>query len=191
MAGTGIIRTMPPPSAILTRTEHVFLAAARRATLATTAPDGRARLVPICFVLAETGGEAPRPVLYTPLDEKPKKTGDPNRLGRVRDIERDAAVSVLVDRWDEDWTQLAWLRCDGLAGLIEPGSAAAERETAIVALRAKYPQYLGHALEERPLIRVALERAVAWGDLSDRGTPRSPSDGGSGSSSSPGGIRRR
>lgn len=180
-----------PPSAILTRAEHAFLAAARRATLATTAPDGRARLVPICFVLAETRDDPHGPALYTPLDEKPKQMRDPHRLGRVLDIERNAAVSVLVDRWDEDWSHLAWLRCDGRAGLIEPGSAPAERETAIAALRAKYPQYAGHALEERPLIRVVIQRAVGWGDLSDRGTPRSPSAGGSESSSSPGDIRRR
>jgi PPOX class probable F420-dependent enzyme len=180
-----------PPSAILTRAEHAFLAAARRATLATTAPDGRARLVPICFVLAEARDDQPGPALYTPLDEKPKRMRDPHRLGRVRDIERNATVSVLVDRWDEDWSRLGWLRCEGLAGLLEPGEEPAERESAIAALRAKYPQYAGHALEERPLIRVVIGRAVGWGDLSDRGTRRSPSAGGSGSSSSPGDSPRR
>jgi uncharacterized pyridoxamine 5'-phosphate oxidase family protein len=49
---------------VLTAGERVFLAEARRAVLATIAPDGRPRLVPICFVL-----DPGRPILYTPLDE--------------------------------------------------------------------------------------------------------------------------
>ena len=29
----------------------------------------------------------------------------------------------------------------------------------------KHPQYRDHALEERPIIRVAIERVTWWGDL--------------------------
>jgi hypothetical protein len=36
---------------------------------------------------------------------------------------------------------------------------------AVVALRAKYSQYGEHRLEERPLIRITLERVTDWGDL--------------------------
>jgi hypothetical protein len=34
---------------------------------------------------------------------------------------------------------------------------------AVTALRAKYPQYEGHRLEERPIIRVVLTRSRSWG----------------------------
>ena len=95
---------------------------------------------------------------------------------------------MLIDRWDEDWHHLAWLRIDGRASLAED---PAERATAIAALRAKYPQYADHDLEARPLIRIAIERVRSWGDLSDPGRSRSPSGEGSGSSSSPGGSRPR
>ena len=89
--------------------EHAnFIARARTATLGTIADDGRPRLVPICFVL---DGD----VLVTPIDEKPKNATDPRQLARIRDIERRADVTVLVDRWDEDWHHLAWLRIDGRA----------------------------------------------------------------------------
>ena len=54
-----------------------------------------------------------RPILYTPLDDKPKRTDDPLTLARVRDIAADPRVSILADRWDEDWTRLAWLRAEG------------------------------------------------------------------------------
>ena len=89
--------------------------------LATIAPDGRPRLVPICFVL-----DPVRPVLYTPLDEKPKRSRT-SPLARVRDILADPRVTVLVDRWDEDWEQLAWVRCHGHATLLEPARRGGTR----------------------------------------------------------------
>jgi PPOX class probable F420-dependent enzyme len=164
----------------LNKAERRFIARARTATLGTIAPDGRPRLVPICFVLI---GD----VLYMPIDEKPK-TSDLSSLARIRDIERRADVSVLVDRWDEDWRHLAWLRCDGTASL---SADEPERATAISALREKYEQYAAHDLEWRPLVRIAIERVRSWGDLSDPGRSPSPSDGDSGSSSSPGGSHLR
>ena len=164
----------------LTEVQRRFIEQARTATLGTIAEDGRPRLVPICFVLLE--GD-----LYTPIDEKPK-TPEPRALARVRDIERRAEVTVLIDRWDEDWGRLAWLRCDSRAGLTDDPDV---RTTAIAALRVKYPQYAKHDLERRPLIRIAIERVRSWGDLSDRGRSPSPSGEGSGSSSSPGGSPRR
>ncbi len=165
----------------LTGAHSSFVAQARTATLGTIAEDGRPRLVPICFVL---DGD----VLFTPIDEKPKRGTDPRRLARIRDIERRADVTVLIDRWDEDWTNLAWLRIDGRASLAED---PAERASAIAALRAKYPQYAGHDLEHRPLIRIAIERVRSWGDLSDPGRSNPPSGEGSASSSSPGGSHPR
>lgn len=148
---------------VLSAAERAFLADARRAVLATITPDGRPRLVPICHVV-----EPVRPVLWTPLDEKPKAVAGVDGvagLARVRDILRDGRVTVLVDRWDEEWGRLAWLRCEGGASVVEPGASPAERTAAIVALHAKYPQYGTHDLETRPVIRVAIERTVSWGPL--------------------------
>jgi PPOX class probable F420-dependent enzyme len=143
---------------VLTPVQRAFLAAARRAVLATIRPDGRPRLVPICFVPVPD-----RPVLYSPLDEKPKGVGDPHDLARVRDILRDPRVTLLVDVWDEDWSRLGWLRCAGSASLLEPsGDGAGEHQAAVTALRSKYPQYVDHDLPARPIIRIALERATSW-----------------------------
>jgi PPOX class probable F420-dependent enzyme len=142
-----------------------FLAAARRAILATVAPDGAPRLVPICFVVAD-GDEGGRLVIHTPLDEKPKRVADPRELERVRDLARNPTVGLLVDRWSEDWSELGWLRLTGRAELLEPdGPAADEHATAVVALRRKYPQYGTHRLEERPIIRIVVDHARGWGEL--------------------------
>lgn len=145
---------------VLSMAERAFLADARRAVLATIAGDGRPRLVPICLVV-----DPMRPVLWTPLDEKPKAVDDVVLLARVRDIGADPRVTVLADRWGEDWTQLAWIRCNGTASVVEPGADVRERGTVLAALRGKYPQYISHDLETRPIIRIAIERTASWGAL--------------------------
>ena len=147
-----------PTGPLLTPAARMFLMDARTATLATIAPDGAPRLVPICFVLDPSD-----PVLVTPLDEKPKSTDDPLRLARVQDIVVRPTVSILVDRWDEDWPRLAWLRAIGQAALVQPDGAG--HAGAVAALRVKYPQYGRQSLETRPLIRIVLERVTGWGDL--------------------------
>ena len=148
--------------AVLTDAERAFLRGAREAVLATIGPHGRPRLVPICFVLADTGDN--RVILYSPLDEKTKRDPDPHRLARVRDILILPEVTLLVDRWDEDWSRLAWLRLDGLGEMLEPEPREREEHAAAIGLlRAKYPQYAGHDLESRPVIRVTVHRALSWG----------------------------
>jgi PPOX class probable F420-dependent enzyme len=139
-----------------------FVAAARRATLATIAPDGHPRLVPVCFVVLESPG-GPGPRIFSPLDEKPKRVADPMALARVRDLSDRPTVALLVDRWDEDWTRLAWVRIDGHADLL--ALDASEHAAARAALRAKHPQYRDHALDQRPLVRIAVARVTWWGEL--------------------------
>ena len=144
---------------------RAFLGAARTATLATIASNGRPRLVPICFVLGvdDTNGRAR---LYSPLDDKPKSVADPLRLARVRDLLARPSATLLVDRWSEDWTRLGWLRLEVRGEILEPaGPDRAEHEAEVAALRTRYPQYATHRLADRPILRFTVERAVAWGDL--------------------------
>lgn len=131
--------------------------------LATLRPDGRARLLPLAYALAPADPGRPERVLYSALDEKPKRVADPRRLARVSDILADARVTLLVDRWSEDWHELAWLRLDGRAALLGPASAdATEHAEAIRLLRLRYEQYAGQALEQRPILRLTVERATYW-----------------------------
>jgi len=151
---------------ILTNAERHFLADARQATLATLDPDGLPRLVPICFVLGRADDVRGRPLLYTPVDEKPKVSPDPRNLARVRDLLVLPTAVVLVDQWDEDWSRLAWLRIYGRAEILEPQPHELEEHgRAVVALRAKYEQYKSQRLESRPIIRITLDRARGWGAI--------------------------
>jgi PPOX class probable F420-dependent enzyme len=151
---------------VLTDDERRFIDDRRYAVLATTAPDGRARLVPVCYALTDKVDRVGRPILYTPIDEKQKRTDNPHDVARVRDLLVLPEVTLIVERWDEDWSCLAWLRMYGHGELLEPQpSEAAEHTGAIALLRERYPQYATHDLEHRPIIRVALERVVSWGDF--------------------------
>jgi PPOX class probable F420-dependent enzyme len=152
---------------ILDPTQRAYLVAARRAVLATIAPDGRPRLVPICYVVGDDDVPDGRPRLYTPLDEKPKRVDDPRDLARVRDLLVAPDVTLLIDRWSEDWSRLGWVRLYGIGVVLEPQTPDREEHAAAVtALRVKYPQYATHALEIRPIIRLTIDRAISWGDLS-------------------------
>jgi PPOX class probable F420-dependent enzyme len=146
---------------LLAPTELAFLSAARTAVLATIDDGGAPRLVPICFVVTDS----PSLVVYSPLDEKPKRVLDPHDLRRVRDILERPEVALLIDRWSEDWSRLGWLRLRGLADMIEPGDPGEEHADAVAALRGKYPQYKTHRLEDRPLIRIVIRRSRSWGNL--------------------------
>jgi PPOX class probable F420-dependent enzyme len=174
---------------VLSAAERAFTEAARRAVLTTITRDGRPRPVPICFAL-----DPRQPILYTPLDEKPKTTDDPMRLARVTDILADPRVVVLVDQWAEDWARLAWVRMIGGASLLQADADSGEHGSAVAQLRSRYPQYAAHDLAARPVIRIAIQRTTSWGALdaaSDRGRQPVPSAAGNASSSSPGDTRPR
>jgi PPOX class probable F420-dependent enzyme len=129
--------------------ELELIGAARVARLATIARDGRPHLVPICFAFVEGR-------FAITIDEKPKSG---RRLARLANIERDRRVSLLIDHYDNDWSQLAWVRIDGEAAIHERGDSWPE---ALVVLRASYAQYGGMALEGRPLIEIVPSKSTSW-----------------------------
>jgi PPOX class probable F420-dependent enzyme len=153
--------TAPRPD-VLDADQRRFIAERRSATLATLSRDGRPRLFPICFVLADPASDDPRTILYSPLDEKPKRGVDVRDLARVRDIAERPEVTLLFERWSEDWSRLAWLRARGPAKLMEPDRHAEAHRWAVHALRSKYPQYRVQRIDALPMIRVVILEAISW-----------------------------
>ena len=129
-----------------------FIEAQRVARLATVDEDGRPHLVPVCFAFHEGA-------LWIAIDEKPKRT---TQLKRLRNIATNPAVALLFDRYDDDWSRLAYVMVRGTAEVL----TGADHPGALSALRARYWQYEEMSLEERPLIRIAPESVAAWGALS-------------------------
>jgi PPOX class probable F420-dependent enzyme len=142
------------PSRISMRVRR-FIDAQRVARLATVGGSGEPSAVPVCYVF---DGRS----VFSAIDEKRKRAA-PHRLQRVRNIEVNPRVALLVDVYDEDWSQLAYVLIHGTATVLEPaGRSRALHARAIAALRRKYPQYRAMKLESRPVIRIKVMRVRAW-----------------------------
>jgi PPOX class probable F420-dependent enzyme len=105
-------------------------------------------LVPVCFAL---DGD----VVVSVVDDKPKRSTQLRRLDNVRAY---PAVSLLVDHYDDDWTQLWWVRVDGTARVLEAGT---EHARAIDLLVAKYAQYRS-LRPAGPVLVIAVEAWRVW-----------------------------
>ena len=130
---------------------------ARVARLATVDARLRPHVVPVCFAY---DGK----VFYTAIDQKPKRV-TPEQLTRLRNILEMPQVALLIDKYDEDWTQLWYILVRGKAQLV-PMSGNKERAWAIRKLRAKYAQYSrGMLADDAPIIRITPEQTTSWGDV--------------------------
>jgi PPOX class probable F420-dependent enzyme len=144
-------------AARVSRAVQNILKQARVARLATLDGKNRPHIVPICFAY---DGK----LLYTAIDRKPKRiTGE--RLVRLRNIRAVPRIALLIDQYDDDWTQLWYVLIRGKAKLI-PKSAHKEHAWAIEKLRAKYPQYVqGMLADDAPIIRITPKQATVWGKI--------------------------
>jgi PPOX class probable F420-dependent enzyme len=120
------------------------LTAARVGRLATVTGDGRPHVVPVCYTLHQGR-------IVTAVDAKPKAT---TALARLENVRATGRASLLVDHYEEDWSQLWWVRVDGPAEVLES-------EAAIDALTAKYDQYVS-ARPAGPVIAITPERWRSW-----------------------------
>ncbi len=125
-----------------------LLSSAQVAVLASVRPDGRAHAVPIVFAI---DGD----YLYTAIDHKPKST---TRLARLENIAANPQVSVLAQRYSDDWEQLWWVRVDGKATVLESSD---HRQKAVDLLIAKYAQYRSQAPSGN-VIAVRIDRLTGW-----------------------------
>ena len=133
--------------------EITFIQSQRVARLATSDEVGHPHVVPVCF--AFDGSR-----FYIALDEKPKRV-EPRQLRRVRNIEARHEAMLLFDRYDDDWSFLAFVQVYGHADLLMPGAPG--HAEALLLLRERYVQYRSMKLEDNPVIVITPERVVAWG----------------------------
>ncbi len=136
--------------------ELAFVREARVGHLATVDARNRPAVVPVCFALLDGDGA---PTIVSVLDEKPKRVAD-RQLARVRNILHQPEVMLVVDRYDEDWSRLAFVQLRGTASLIDPGADG--YADAIAELRRAYPQYRAMAIERRAVIVIRDLRATSW-----------------------------
>ena len=140
---------------VLSDHERRFLLTRRVGHLATADSRAIPHVVPVCFTISQG-------TLYMTIDEKPKRVAAP-ALKRVRNIERNPMVAIVVDRYDENWTRLGWVMLRGRAEILRAGT---EHDYAQELLRSRYRQLAAMQIADRPVIAVRLERVKSWGDLS-------------------------
>jgi PPOX class probable F420-dependent enzyme len=121
-----------------------MLAAERVARLAFLDEQDLPRVLPVTFAVWEGA-------VWSAIDRKPKRTAEPARVRRLR---RRPEAALLVDRYDDDWSRLAWVELRGSVS-IEPAGPALE------ALAARYEQYRAEP-PPGPLLRLEVERAAWW-----------------------------
>ena len=119
-------------------------------------------VVPICYVFHEGA-------IYSSIDEKPKRR-EPEDLRRVINVRANPNVCVIIDHYEENWSQLRFIIIHGKAEVIQSGE---EHQQAITQLKKKYPQYRSMSLQTRPVIKIAPTRIKTWNsDIESRHTKK-------------------
>jgi PPOX class probable F420-dependent enzyme len=136
----------------LSRSQAQLLAAAPIGRLATADAAGVPHVIPVCYAF---DGQ----IIYSVLDQKPKRAALA-RLKRVRNIQANPQVALVVDHYEADWQRLWYILLTGRAELLLEED---ERVEAIRLLRQKYPQYLDMPIDDNPVIKITPARVVSWG----------------------------
>ena len=136
-----------------------FIREPRVARVAPGDADRQPAVIPICYVFDDEA-------IYTPIDEKPK-TVEAGSLRRIRNIEANQLVALVIDDYSDDWNKLVYVLISGNARIIQPSNEASEHARAVQLLREKYPQYRSMRIDERPIIKITPVRIKRW-DAADR-----------------------
>jgi PPOX class probable F420-dependent enzyme len=139
---------------MLTEDQRRFLEAERVARLATADAAGRPHVVPVCYALIDD-------TVYFTIDEKPKKRPGA-ALKRLANLRENPVAALVVDRYDEDWSRLAWIMLQGRAEILPDGP---EHDRAQATLRARYPQLAAMRIEHLPVVAIRIDHATSWGRL--------------------------
>ena len=105
---------------------------------------GDPRVQPITFARLDE-------LIVSAIDDKPKR-GVPARVERLRKHPR---AALTVDRYDADWSRLAWVQ------LLGDVTIADVEEASLAALAARYPAYRDTP-PGGPLLKLRPVRVLSW-----------------------------
>ena len=124
---------------------NLIIHRARVARLATADSKAKPHIVPVVFAF---DGEK----YYIPIDEKTKTT-KPAELRRIKNIDTNPSVALLIDEYNEDWEKLLFIMVQGKAAILgkkkgndEDGGGGVHGDDKLLKkahklLYIKYPQY--------------------------------------------------
>jgi PPOX class probable F420-dependent enzyme len=110
---------------------------------------GEPRVLPVTF--AVSGGS-----VWSAVDDKPKRR-EGEELARVRWLRRRPRAALTVDRYSDDWSELAWVQVLGDVELVDP----ARGRDALAALAERYAAYRAQP-PPGPLLELRPRRCLAW-----------------------------
>lgn len=116
-------------------------------------------LVPVVFVFDNDND-----YYFIPINEKTKRSR-PENLKRVRNIQENPNVALLIDEYNEDWTKLYFVMIQG-KGSILGGKKLEQNEMPLLEkahklLCSKYPQYQKISVGDY-LIMIIPQKVIVW-----------------------------
>ncbi|MFY9964886.1 MAG: pyridoxamine 5'-phosphate oxidase family protein [Nitrososphaeraceae archaeon] len=110
-------------------------------------------IVPVVFVFDGNS-------YYIPIDEKPKRDDDPEQLRRVRNIQKNPNVALLIDEYKEDWSKLVFIMIQGKGSLIGKSTGQEDvkkvRKTEVVSKQQHHQrQHIRNSSKSRYIIKNA------------------------------------
>ena len=135
------------------------------ARLAYADADDHPRVLPITFAVAADA-------VWSAIDDKPKRTREPARL---RHLARRPAAALCVDRYDEDWTRLAWVQLLGDVEIVARGVGTGRARRPRGPLRAlPRARAAGAAAAARARTRAVLARGLTHASATASPTRTAP-----------------
>ena len=107
---------------------------------------GHPRVQPITFVRHDNH-------LWTAIDDKPKRR-TPKRIER---LQNDPRATITVDRYDDDWSRLAWVQAVGTMAVVGVDG----HEEIVDRLKDRYPIYREMS-PKGPLLRLTPISVIWW-----------------------------
>ncbi len=111
--------------------------------------DGSPRVLPVTFAVIDDA-------VWSAIDEKPKRV-PATELARLRWLQARPRSALTVDRYSENWDELAWVQLLGETEIVD----AAGHVPVIKRLAERYPAYRAGE-PGGPLLRLRPERALCW-----------------------------
>ena len=137
----------------IARSIEEFIERARVARLATVDYTSKPHLVPVVFVF--DGNH-----FFIPIDQK-RKTVKPQGLKRIKNIQNNPNVALLIDEYSEEWTELAFVTIQGKASIANKTEGNIQMREAYKKLMTKYIQYQKVGIGEMCII-ITPEKVALW-----------------------------
>jgi len=128
-----------------------------KATVARLDSECKPHLIPVVFVFDNDR-------YFIPIEEKTKRSRHEN-LKRVKNIQQNPNVSLLIDEYNEDWRQLYFIMIQGKASIVG-GKELEQNEQVLLEkthklLSAKYVQYQEIGIGEY-VIMIVPQKVITW-----------------------------